>query len=92
MNSRIEPGIGKEQGGFVEDTWTKNVIFMVRMLSEQVIEMSKHLCFINCIKAFITLHLNKFLQMLEKYNLNGKDNQYCEQVVSHAERKLVKWI
>ena len=37
--SRIRPEIGREQCGFVEDSGTRNSIFMVRMISERAIEM-----------------------------------------------------
>ena len=39
--SRIRSEIGKEQCGFVEDTGTRNAIFMVRMISERAIEKQR---------------------------------------------------
>ena len=48
----IKPEIEKEQCEFVEDTSTRNAIFVVRMISERAIEMQKNLyiCFIDYTK------------------------------------------
>ena len=47
--SKINPEIGEQHCGFVEDAGTRNAIFMVRMLSERAIKMQKELymCFID---------------------------------------------
>ncbi len=39
--SRITPEIEKEQFGFVEDAGTRNVIFVLRNIIEQAVEMQK---------------------------------------------------
>ena len=51
--SRITPEIGIEQFGFVEDTGTRNAIFVLRVITERAVEMQKDvfMCFINYIKA-----------------------------------------
>ena len=52
--SRIRPETEVEQCGFVEDTGTRNAIFMVRMISERTIEKQGdvYMCWIDCTKAF----------------------------------------
>lgn len=39
--SRIRPEIGQEQYGFVKDTGTRNVTFIIRMISEKAIHMQE---------------------------------------------------
>ena len=52
--NKLKSEISDVQYGFVEDKSTRNVIFIIRMLSEPAIEMQKdlYLCFIDYKKAF----------------------------------------
>jgi len=83
---KIRREIGKEQCGFMEDTGTRNAIFMIRMLAERAIEMQGdlYLCFIDYTKAFDRVQHEKLLQDLIDLDLDGKDlrfiwNLYWEQ-------------
>ena len=82
----IKPEIGEEQCGFVEDSSTRNAIFMVRMISERAIEMQKnlYLCFIDYTKAFDKVQHEELFKLLQALDLDGKDiqlirNLYWEQ-------------
>ena len=86
VHSRIRPEIGIEQCGFVEDTGTRNAIFMVRMISERAIEKQRdvYMCFIDYTKAFDRVQHDELLKMLMNLDLYGKDihliqNLYWEQ-------------
>ena len=87
---RIKPEIGEEQCGFIENTGTRNAIFMVHMLSERAIEMQKdvYMCFIDYTKAFDKVKHEELLQILQCLDLDGKDlrlirNLYWEQTGMH---------
>ena len=41
LRSRIQPEIGREQFGFVEDAGTRNAIFVLRVITERAVEMQK---------------------------------------------------
>ena len=73
--NRIIPEIGKEQCGFIQDSGTRNAIFMMRMLSERAIEMQKHIyvCFIDYTKAFDKVRNVELFDLLQHLDLNGKD-------------------
>ena len=75
VHSRIRPENGIEQCGFVEDSGTRNAIFMVRMISKRAIEKQRdvHMCFIEYIKAFDRVRHDELLKMLMNLGLYGKD-------------------
>ena len=52
LRSRIQPDIGREQFGFVEDAGTRNAISVLRVITERAIEMQKDIfmCFIDYAK------------------------------------------
>ena len=72
---RIKPEIGEEQCGFVENTGTRNAIFMVHVLSERAIEMQKdvYMCFMDYTKAFDKINREELLLILQCPDLDGKD-------------------
>ena len=73
--SRIRPEIWIEQCDFVEDTATRNTVFMVRMISERANEKQRdvYMCFIDYTKAFDRIQLDEFLNMVMNLDLYGKD-------------------
>ena len=86
VRRKLKPEIGKEQCGFMEDTGTRNAIFMLRMLSERAIEMQKevYVCFIDYTKAFDKVRHEDLMDILQDLDLDGKDirlirNLYWEQ-------------
>jgi len=97
---KIRREIGKEQCGFMEDTGTRNAIFMIRMLADRAIEMQGdlYLCFIDYTKAFDRVQHEKLLQDLIDLDLDGKDlrfiwNLYWEQTASiRVENKLSEYV
>lgn len=66
--SRIRLETGEEEWGFVQDTGTRNTIFMVIMLSEWTIEMQKYPNVIDYTKAFNKIKHEEFLKMLLKFH------------------------
>lgn len=46
-DNNIRLGISQEWCGFVRNTGTRNVVFIIRMLSEQTIDKVEHLYFID---------------------------------------------
>jgi len=97
---KIRREIGKEQCGFMEDTGTRNAIFMIRMLAERAIEMQGdlYLCFIDYTKAFDRVQHEKLLQDLIDLDLDGKDlrfirNLYWEQTACiRVENELSEYV
>lgn len=84
--SKLKPEIGKEQCGFMEDTGTRNAIFMLRMLSERAIGMQRevYVCFIDYTKAFDKVRHEDLMDILQDLDIDGKDirlirNLYWEQ-------------
>ena len=75
VHSRIRPEIGIEQCGFVQDTGTRNAIFMVRIISERAIEKHRDVCMcsIDYTKAFDRVQHHELLKMLMNLNPYGKD-------------------
>lgn len=73
--SRIRPEIGQEQCGFVKDTGTRNMIFMLKMLSGSAIQTQKnvYLCFIDYTKAFDKVHHKELLELLSNHDIFEKD-------------------
>ena len=73
--SRITPEIGMEQFGFVEDSGTRNAIFVIRMITERAVEMQKDvfMCFIDYTKAFDKVRHEQLFEELGKLDLYGKD-------------------
>src|SRR5437899_11781247 len=59
----------------MNDTGTRNAIFILRNICERTIEVNKklYLCFINFTKAFDKVRHNKLLNMLQDLDLDGKD-------------------
>ena len=75
VHSRIRPEIGIEQCGFVEDTVTRNVIFMVRMISERAIEKQwdVYMCFIDYTNHLTGYNMTSFSRCWWIYIFYGKD-------------------
>ena len=76
-----KPEISQEQCGLVEDTGTRNAIFIVRTLRERAIE---YLCFIDYAKAFDKVKHEDIFEFLQNLDIDGKDlwlirNLYWEQ-------------
>lgn len=69
---RIRPEIGQEPRSFVQDTGTKNAIFMIGMQSEQTVQIKNdlYLYFIDCTNTFDDV---RHKGPLEKLDLHGKD-------------------
>ena len=74
------------QCGFVEDTGTRNAIFIVRTLCERAIEVQHdlYLCFIDYAKAFDNVKHEDLFECLQNLDIDGKDlrlirNLYWEQ-------------
>ena len=81
-----KPEISQEQCGFVEDTGTRNAIFIVRTLCERAIEVQHdlYLCFIDYAKAFDKVKHEDLFEFLQNLDIDGKDlrlirNLYWEQ-------------
>jgi len=97
---KIRQEMGKEQCGFMEDTGTRNAIFMLRRLAERAIEMQRNLfvCFIDYTKAFDKVQHEELMKDLEGLDLDGKDlrlirNLYWEQTACmKVDNKLSKYI
>src|SRR5438552_4549978 len=60
---------------WLNDTGTRNAIFILRNICERTIEVNKnlYLCFIDFTKAFDKVRHNKLLNMLQDLDLDGKD-------------------
>ena len=78
MRNKIRPEIDKTQCGFMNDTGTRNAIFILRNVCEKAIEVNKnlHLCFIDFNKAFDRVRHNRLLSMLQDLDLDGKDIRF----------------
>lgn len=61
--------------GFFQDTRTRNVTFMIKVLSEQAIEVHKNLYlrFIDYTKLSNKVQHRELLEILRKLDLPGKD-------------------
>ena len=86
MRNKIRQEIDKTQCGFMNDTGTRNAIFILRNVCERAIKVNKDLyfCFIDFNKAFDKVRHNKLLNMLQDLDMDGKDirfvrNLYWEQ-------------
>src|SRR5438034_180842 len=75
MRNKIRPEIDKTQCGYMNDTKTRNAIFILRNICERTIEVNKnlYLCFIDFTKAFDKVRHIKLLNMLQDSDLDGKD-------------------
>ena len=75
MRNKIRPEINKTQCGFMNDTGTRNAIFILRNVCERAIEVKKdlYLCFIDFNKAFDRVRHSRLLNMLQDLDLDGKD-------------------
>src|SRR5438132_5897329 len=75
MRNKIRSEIDKTQCGFMNDTGTRNAIFILRNICERTIEVNKnlYLCFIDFTKAFDKVRHIKLLNMLQDLDLDGKD-------------------
>ena len=81
-----KPEISQEQCGFMEDTGTRNAIFIVRTLCERAIGVQHdlYLCFIDYAKAFDKVKHEDLFEFLQNLDIDGKDlrlirNLYWEQ-------------
>ena len=74
LRSRIQPEIGREQFGFVEDAGTRNAIFVLRVITERAVEMQKdiYMCFIDYAKAFDKIRHQELFEDLDKLDLVQK--------------------
>src|SRR5688572_4494982 len=65
MRNKIRPEIDKTQFGFMNDTGTRNAIFILRNICERAIEVNKdlYLCFIDFNKAFDNVRHSKLLNV-----------------------------
>src|SRR5438552_17769286 len=74
IRNKIRPEINKSQCGFMNDTGTRNAIFILRNICERSTEVNKnlYLCFIDFTKAFDKVRHNKLLNMLQDLDLDGK--------------------
>ena len=83
-----KPEISQEQCGFVEDTGTRNAIFIVRTLCERATEVQHvYLCFIDYAKAFDKVKHEDLFEFLQNLDIDGKDlrlirNLYWEQTAA----------
>ena len=70
-----KPEISQEQCGFVEDTGTRNAIFIVRTLCERAIEVQHdmYLCFIDYAKAFDKVKHEDLFEFLQNLDIDGKE-------------------
>lgn len=61
--------------GFVQDSEKRNVTFILRILSEQAIQIEKDLLlyFIYYTKAFVKVQHKDIHEILEKFDLHEKD-------------------
>src|SRR5207244_2897663 len=75
MRNKIRTEINKSQCGFMNDTGTRNAIFILKNICERSIEVNKdlYLCFIDFTKAFDRVRHTKLLNMLQDLDLDGKD-------------------
>ena len=75
VRNKLKPEIGKEQCGCMEDTGTRNAIFMLRMLSERAIEMQRevYVCFIDYTKAYDKVRHEDLMDILQDIDNDGKD-------------------
>src|SRR5437870_9857477 len=75
MRNKIRPEIDKTQCSFMNDTGTRNAIFILRNICERTTEVNKnlYLCFIDFAKAFDKVRQNKLLNMLQDLDLDEKD-------------------
>ena len=75
LRSRIQPEIGREQFGFVEDAATRDAIFVLRVITERAVEMQKdiYMCFIDYANAFDKVRHQELFEDLDKLDLYRKD-------------------
>ena len=73
--SKVRPEVSNVQYGFVEDESTRNAISIVRITFERAIEMKRnfYLYFINCVKAFDKVKHEQLINMLDFFDIDGKD-------------------
>ena len=75
LRSRIQPEIGREQFGILEDAGTRKAIFVLRVITERAVEMQKdiYMCFIDYVKAFDKVRHQELFEDLDKLDLYRKD-------------------
>ena len=76
FRSRIQPEIGREQFGFVEDTGTRNAIFVLRghnRESSRNAERCLHVFYMTMQKPLIKVRHQELFEDLDKLNLYRKD-------------------
>ena len=68
LRSSIQPEIGRDQFGFVEDAGTRNAIFVLRVIIERAVEMQKdiNMCFTDYAKAFDKVRHQELFEDLDK--------------------------
>ena len=72
LRSRIQPEIGREQFGFVEDAGTRNAIFVLREREQQKCR-NTYMCFIDYAKGFDKVRHQELFENLDKLDLYRKD-------------------
>ena len=67
--------VAEEQCGFTEDKGTRNAIFILRMLSERMIDVQRdiYVCFIDYQKAFDNVRHEELFELLKGIGMDGKD-------------------
>ena len=75
IRNKIHPEISTEQYGFMKNKETKNAIFVLRMLSERVIQIQQtiYLYFFDWKKEFDHVNHERLLQLLNKIGIDSKD-------------------
>ena len=93
----ILPEIASEQFGFVKDAGTRNAMFVLRSISERMLQVDKplFLCFIDYSKAFDKVEHEALLKLLQQLDIDSKDlrllrNLYCEQTAGVRIRNEVR--
>ena len=89
-NRRIfERESGKTQSGFKQGMGTREGIFSLRIITEKLLEKHKkiYICFIDYKKAFDRVYHAMLLEILKKFEIDGKDlklimNLYWQQTAS----------
>jgi predicted DNA-binding protein len=89
IRNKIKPEISEEQCGFIDGKSTTNASYILRNIIERSMEMQQdlYLCFIDYTKAFDKVRHVELINMLEKINIDGKDQRiiklmYLEQAAT----------
>ena len=97
--SKFRPEIPQQQYGFMPDRGTRNVIFVMRMLSGCCIQHQQtlYVCFIDYKKAFDKVRHERLLEMLRNIGIDDKDYRiiknlyYLQQAAVRIPGGLTEW-